>query len=249
MEDFYFVADYTSRFYLDVDNILFSASTSFLKSKKWHDWTGLDPQKTFIDSGGYSFFRRWGEYPFSIAKYIEFIYILKDDNMYPITLCAIRDYPCEPDINRSQISTNKERIQKTVSNAVECFQADGNLPWIPVIQGYTIEEYLSCIQLYEDVGIPLDYIAVGSLCSRKGNLHEIRKILTTIKQRTGAKLHSFGLSLVYLKDPIIFNTLYSSDSAAWNYRVFSHDDKQEAVRTYQTKLSLLSNNHIQETLV
>jgi len=247
MEHFYFVADYTSRYYLNVENILLSAGTSYLKNKKWHNWKGLSPERVFIDSGGYSFFRKWGEYPFSLEKYLEFVDIISD--LYPLELVAIRDYPCEPDINRQHILTNKERIEKTVSNAVECFQSEGNYPWIPVIQGYTIEEYLYCVDLYKDVGIPLDYIAIGSICSRKGNLHTIRRIIRSIYERTKAKIHAFGLSLVYLKDPIIFNLLFSSDSAAWNYFVSKHEEKHQAVIDYKQKLSRLFCTTKQETLI
>ena len=246
MEHFYFVADYTSRYYLDVPNILLSASTSYLQNKKWHNWQGLTPERVFIDSGGYSFFRKWGDYPFSLEKYFEFIDIITE--LYPVELVAIRDYPCEPTINRKDISTNKERIQKTVSNAVECIESKEDYPWIPVIQGYTLDEYLYCINLYEEVGISLAYSAIGSICSRKGNIHTIRRIISEIAQRTKGKIHAFGLSLVYLQDPIIFNTLYSSDSAAWNYYVSNHNEKQQAVYDYQKKLSLLFDDTIQEVL-
>ena len=55
-------------------------------------------------------------------------------------------------------------------------------------------------------------------------------------------------SRYYLKDPIIFNALYSSDSAAWNFRVSKHSDKTQAVQDYQRKLSLLLHNQTQELL-
>ena len=92
MKDFYFVADYTSRFYLDAPNILFSAGTSWMDGK-WHNY-GEFPnlEKTFVDSGGFSFFRKWGAYPFTIQDYLEWVYTLQDK--YPIEHVAILDYPC-----------------------------------------------------------------------------------------------------------------------------------------------------------
>ena len=245
MKHFYFVADYTSRYYLEVPNIMISAGPSWLNGK-WHNWNGLSPERLFIDSGGFSFFKKWGEYPFDLETYLSFIYNLKEQ--YPLELCAVMDYPCEIEANRTKLKTNKDRIEATVRNAVECIDADPNLPWIPVIQGFSLEEYLHCVDLYEQVGIRLDYIAVGSVCARKGNLHSIRRILTKIRDRTKARLHSFGLSLTYLKDSQIHNAVYSSDSAAWNWGISKHEEKKSAVSKYLKMINALSIKGTQLTL-
>jgi hypothetical protein len=245
MKHFYFVADYTARFYLNVPNIMISAGASWLDGK-WHDYKDLHMQRCFVDSGGFSFFRKYGKYPFTLEQYVDWIGYLQDD--YPIYLVSVLDYPCEGTTNRTTLKTNEERIIQTVSNAIECIDYEDSLPWMPVIQGYTLEEYLHCIDLYEQAGIDLGYIAVGSICARKGNSLTIRNLLTKIYERTHAKLHAFGLSLNYLRDPQIANILYSSDSSAWNWGISNHCDKAFAVKKYQSLLSRIVDSGIQETL-
>jgi len=106
-----------------------------------------------------------------------------------------------------------------------------------VIQGFELEEYNQCLDLFEEEGIEWDYYAIGSVCARKGNPYKIRHLITKVKERIGSiKLHSFGLSLVYLRDPQIFSSIHSSDSAAWHYRAISRDQKPKMIDDYIKKL-------------
>lgn len=243
MKHFFIVADWGAYNYLTVPNIMMSAgSIADTKGTKWNlARTRLPegfPDRLILDSGGYSFFSRWGDYPFSIEDYVGLAHLLQDK--YPLYRVATLDYPCEPDIDRSHLMTNEDRIKKTVSNAVECMHTDQNLPWLPVIQGYTTNEFLSCIDLYEEVGITSDYWAIGSICSRKGNPLELRKIITSIKeQHPNGKLHAFGLGIPFLRDPQIFQAIYSSDSAAWNWGISglnTRERKKDAAMNYMFKI-------------
>lgn len=247
MKHFFLVADWGAHHYLDVPNIMLSAGSVWHPKQNWNlSRTRLPKmvERLILDSGGYAFFSRWGEYPFDLEKYLELAYYLRD--LHPLYRVATLDYPCEPDINRSQIMTNEERIQKTVSNAVECFHKDNSIPWLPVIQGYTVEEYLYCIDLYNDYGIGSDYWAIGSICSRKGAPYELRNIITKIKERHQTqKLHAFGLGIPYLSDPQIFNAIYSSDSAAWNWGISGEnmrDRKRLAAVKYQHRIQQMIDN-------
>ena len=222
VEEFFLVADWGSHNYLFVPNVMMSASSiATPDGSKWNlSRTRLPDsvERVIVDSGGFAFFSRWGEYPFSLESYLDLVYYVQDT--HPLFRVATLDYPCEPEIDRSQLMTNEERITKTVSNAVLCVDTDKSLPWLPVIQGYTIQEYLSCIEQYREAGLESDYWAIGSICSRKGSPYEIRNIVTKIKElHPKNKLHAFGLSLPYLADLQVFQSLYSSDSAAWNWGI------------------------------
>lgn len=242
MKEFFLVADWGAYNYLYVPNIMLSAgSIANAKGTEWQlSRTRLHPlvKKVIVDSGGYAFFSRWGDYPFSLNEYLDLVYYIKDK--YPLFRVATLDYPCEPSINRRQLMFNDERIKKTVSNAVKCIEADCNLPWLPVIQGYARDEYLSCIDLYRDAGITCDYWAIGSICSRKGNPLELRNIITSIKdQHQNNKLHAFGLGIPFLQDPQIFHAIYSSDSSAWNWGISgpnTRDLKKEAALNYMAQI-------------
>ena len=236
MEEFFLVADWGAHNYLSVPNVMMSAgSIATPEGTKWNLSRTRLPEtveRVILDSGGFSFFSRWGDYPFTLEQYLDLVYYIKD--IHPLFRVVTLDYPCEPEIDRSQLMTNEERINKTVSNTVRCFDSDNTLPWLPVIQGYTIQEYLSCIDKYKDAGVMSDYWAIGSICSRKGSPYQIRNILATIKKHhESKKIHSFGLSLKYLADPQVFHSIYSSDSSAWNWGISGGD-----VRTKKRKAAL-----------
>ena len=251
MEDFYFVADWGAKHYLKVPNVMISAGSVWQpKTNKFSLSRTHIPdtvEQVFLDSGGYSFFSYYPDYPFTIEEYINLANIIKDQS--GITRVVTLDYPCEPDINRSRVSTNEERIQKTVSNAVECIQYDETIPWLPVIQGYTIDEYLYCVDLYKDAGITSDYWAIGSICSRKGFPYKIRRIITTLSEALQSKIHAFGISLKYLYDPQIFNNIYSSDSAAWVWGATKMEQKPQMILDYLEKLDYIFSLHSGQSIL
>jgi len=87
---------------------------------------------------------------------------------------------------------------------------------LPVIQGFTIQEYLYCIERYEKNGLIAPYMGVGSVC-RRGSTSEIAKILSIIKgELPNVKLHGFGVKKSVL-DLIPNNLLHSIDTAAYMY--------------------------------
>jgi len=251
MEHFYFVADWGAKHYLTVPNVMISAgSTWHPKSNKFSlSRTNLPPDTTkrvFLDSGGFSLMSRYPDYPFSLEEYIDLAYHIK--KKYPLTEIATLDYPCEAEIDRTQLHTNQERMEKTVERAVECIDYDGSLPWVPVIQGYTLGEYYECIDMFDAAGIDEDYYAIGSVCSRKGHPLKIRRLITKVKKRMGDdRLHAFGLSLIYLKDSQIFHAIHSSDSAAWNYRAVTMKQKPKMITDYLKKINNIQSAYEGQT--
>lgn len=91
---------------------------------------------------------------------------------------------------------------------------------MPVIQGYEVEEYLECIQMYEDAGFlpPGTYVGIGSVCKRNSNAHTVEGLLEAIQQRRpDLRMHGFGLKVTALKSPTVRRALASSDSMAWSF--------------------------------
>ena len=78
---------------------------------------------------------------------------------------------CEPHVVKKTGLTVEKHMRNTVENFLELRSNDriGKLV-IPVIQGYEIEEYLQCIDMYERMGICLEkekIVGVGSVCRRQ----------------------------------------------------------------------------------
>lgn len=252
MEQFYFVADWGARHYLHVPNVMLSGGSIWTpKGKKFSLSRTVLPdtvERIILDSGCFSFFSRYAEYPFELQTFLDLAYHVREQS--PLYRVVTLDYPCEPEINRKQHSTNEERIARTVERAIECIDADSSLSWLPVIQGYSIQEYLACIDLYREQGVESEFWAIGSICSRKGQPYKVREIICRIKEALGdVRLHAFGLSLLYLQDPQIFGALFSSDSAAWNWGAYTMAVKPEMIRRYQAKVDrILSGASHQTTL-
>jgi hypothetical protein len=169
--------------------------------------------ETWLDFGGFTLLNKYPDYPFSPMAALNLVTWLKPDYF------ASLDYPCEPDISRSlaRLMTNQERIEKTVTNAVEMAQGLDMLHpaksvMVPVIQGYTLQEYEYCLGLYAQAGLLREYMAVGSVC-RRWKVAELRQIIPAIWQaardRGVERLHWFGLKVLPELQPYI----YSMDTA------------------------------------
>jgi len=242
MKHFYYAADWGFGKYAFIDNVLVSAGSMYAKKLSLN--RGMIPESTkrlFLDSGGYSFFTRWGKYPFSIEEYVIFAQSIQDE--YPLTEVAIMDFPCEPNTNRSILKSNKERIDNTVQNALSCIDYDPNLPWVPVIQGYTLNEYLYCLDLYKDAKMYHDDFhlwAIGTLCARK-KLDGIRSMVVNITDKINAPVHTFGMNYRFLKDPQIFFSIYSSDSGAWSYNGRAHEKLGDLIKYDKKIMNLIES--------
>lgn len=193
-------------------NVMYSASGFWdgatWRRKRYIRGSGM----RWLDSGGFTLLNRYGDYPFSIVALMNLVAFLKP-HYY-----ASADYPCEPDISRQLgLMTNIERIHATVANAVKMSewesQVSGRL--VPVIQGYTLDEYRQCIELHHRAGTAREYMAVGSMCRRISNaeLHRLIPEIAKHAQQAGIRrLHFFGLKLSRsLRDLSEF--IWSRDSA------------------------------------
>ncbi len=90
---------------------------------------------------------------------------------------------------------------------------------MPVLQGYTPDEYVSCLELYEVEGLMPHgaYVGVGSVCKRNVNPETVVEVLGAIKsRRPDLRLHGFGIKITALRDPGVRALLESADSMAWS---------------------------------
>lgn len=198
-------------------NIMYSAAGFWdNRQKTWrvrNHWLPRAGLK-WLDCGGFTLLNRYSEYPFSIGNYMNFVARMKP-HWY-----ATMDYPCEPEISRAVgLETNEERIIATVANAEKMLAMEemifGSVA-VPVIQGYTLDEYLYCIDLHNEAGTIRPYMAVGSMCRRLTN-KQIKKLIPAIYDRANSygctELHYFGLKLSPGLIPVS-EYIWSRDSAA-----------------------------------
>jgi len=123
---------------------------------------------------------------------------------------------CEPWILEKTGSTVERNQLLTAQSYLDMRQAGPEIPWLPEIQGWVIEDYHECIDLYESMGVDLTSlpaVGVGTICRREGTA-EAQEIISSVADR-GIKVHAFGAKT----DGIQRNhaNITSADSFAWSY--------------------------------
>lgn len=167
-----------------------------------------------LDSGAYgelSRHGRWTVSPYAYAAAARRYY----DEVGRMDMCAIQDWMCEDEVLAKTGLTIYDHQIKTVASYLNLLSLDEELPWFPIIQGRTLDDYLRCIDLYDQVGIDLTLekvVGIGSVC-RLQKTDEAARIIETI-WAMGIRLHGFGFKITGLRKAA--HLLYSSDSLAWS---------------------------------
>ena len=110
----------------------------------------------------------------------------------------------------------QEHQRRTVASFLELRELAPEVPWLPVLQGWTLEDYLDCARLYVEAGVDLQAhsrVGVGTMCRRQAT-NEAVDILRALSM-TGLRLHGFGFKSRGLLEAAPF--LASADSLAWSY--------------------------------
>jgi hypothetical protein len=90
------------------------------------------------------------------------------------------------------------------------------LPVIPVLQGQTVEDYITCVTRYADSGVDLTrvpLVGLGSVCRRQAS-DQITQVVRELAAG-GLRLHGFGVKTGGLAR--YAGQLVSADSLAWSY--------------------------------
>lgn len=168
-----------------------------------------------LDSGAYQHLTEHGQWktsPYAYAKAARRYY----DEIGKMDMCAIQDWMTEDEVMRKTGLTVYDHQIKTIASYLNLLTLDEDLPWFPVIQGRTMDDFLRHIDLYDQAGIDLTLetvVGIGSVC-RLQRTRQAARIIERIWQM-GIRLHGFGLKITGLRN--VADLLYSSDSMAWSY--------------------------------
>lgn len=166
-----------------------------------------------LDSGGFTelgMYGRWvttgGEYVAAVRRY--------RDEIGNLEWAAPQDWMCEP-MMLAKTGLDVDTHQRyTVNSVIQLRSLAPDLPFIPVLQGWTLEDYLRCVELYRTRGIELrdePVVGIGSVCRRQAE-DEIEEIVGTLAGM-GLRLHGFGVKTRGFR---YARFLVSSDSMAWS---------------------------------
>ncbi len=168
-----------------------------------------------IDSGGFSELSLYGwwrtseqAYGAAIERYVECL--------GTVQWAAPQDWMCEPQIiARTGLSVHVHQI-RTVENYLHLRSDWPQLPFIPVLQGWTINDYWDCVAMYEAAGVrlaDLPVVGVGSVCRRQDTV--FAETLFRELSQAGFSCHGFGVKTTGLT--CYSRYLTSTDSLAWSF--------------------------------
>jgi hypothetical protein len=178
-----------------------------------------------LDSGGFTELQMYGRWTLNADQYAQEVgrYIA----LYGKRLkwVAPQDWMCEPLVlsggpaPRGQKFagthlTVEEHQRRTVTNFILLRHLLGDVV-IPVLQGWKLQDYWRCQQMYADAKVDLfayPTVGVGTICRRQGT-NEAVQIMSTLAV-DGLRLHGFGFKKQGLEKCHQF--MASADSTAWS---------------------------------
>ncbi|WP_433513719.1 DUF7221 family queuine tRNA-ribosyltransferase-like protein [Nonomuraea sp. CA-143628] len=173
-----------------------------------------------IDSGAFTELSLFHQFVTSPEEYVAAL--ARYDGVIELDWAAPQDWMVEPWMLAKTGLTVAEHQRRTVANFLRLTElwpeySDADCPVVPVIQGWTVDDYLACVALYEEHGVRLaeDYelVGVGSVCRRQASA-EIGDIFRTLAQ-LDIPLHGFGVKLAGIRR--YGRYLVTADSMAWSY--------------------------------
>lgn len=167
-----------------------------------------------LDSGGFTELSMFGEWRTSAADYVAATRRYRDE-IGNLDWAAPQDWMCEPIMLAKTGLSVADHQARTVASVLELRDLAPDLPFVPVLQGWELADYLRCVDLYTDAGIDLTdeaTVGIGSVCRRQSE-YEIEKITATLAAQ-GIALHGFGVKTLGLR---YARHLRSADSLAWSY--------------------------------
>jgi hypothetical protein len=201
------------------------ASACISIKRLWRRIKKIICRDVLIDSGAFSELFIHGRYRHGVGEYAAELYRLYVNGIVMITAAVAQDYMCEPFILAKTGLTVAEHQRLTIERydalvAELEWLFDGPIPFhvMPVLQGFTPQEYIEHIRMYGDRLKPGMWVGVGSVCKRQGDPRAIMAVLAAIhSERPDLSIHGFGVKTTALLHASVRSLLSTADSMAWSF--------------------------------
>lgn len=168
-----------------------------------------------LDSGGFTEIAMHGRWILTAKDYVALVRrFIAEVGM--LDWAAIQDWMCEEKMLKRTGLSIREHQRRSVDSFLRLRDLAPEVPWTPVLQGFTVADYQRCVDLYDRAGVDLkkeQVVGVGSVCRRQGT-QEIATLFHELA-RAGLRLHGFGVKIRGLEAVIL--DLRSADSMAWSF--------------------------------
>lgn len=209
LQTFYLGTHETS--WLDAPGVPLFVSTHALERRPRRS---LSRRQWALDSGAFTELARFGRWRTSAHEYAELVVRLTAATGPP-DFYAPQDWPCELNVRRATGLTVAQHQWRTLINYLDLLEIAPSLPWLPVVQGVSVGDYLRHVDLYAAHGIDLatlPLVGVGSVCRRQSTPAIVRTLSEL--HACGLRLHGFGVKAKGLA--VASPYLRSADSVAWS---------------------------------
>lgn len=169
-----------------------------------------------LDSGGFTELSMYGKWKTSPGKYAAEVKWWWD-TIPGMQWAAVQDWMCEPFILKKTGKTVFDHQRYTIDSYLRLKELQPSVHWVPVIQGYSIGEYLDHIVQYEEHDIDLTklpVVGIGSVCRRQSTDVDYAELIIREVANVGIRLHAFGFKTTGLAK--CSHLLASADSMAWS---------------------------------
>lgn len=162
-----------------------------------------------LDSGGFTEIDKFGRWVTGVEEYVAAVQRYERE-IGNLLWASPMDWMCEEKQLEKTGMTVEDHQRLTVANYLEL---RGRGPFIPVLQGWSVDDYLRCVAMYADAGVDLQQeplVGLGSVCKRQDEA-EIGRIVMALR---GLRIHGFGVKKQGLER--YGHLLCSSDSMSWS---------------------------------
>jgi hypothetical protein len=170
-----------------------------------------------IDSGGFTELSQHGKWMTSPQQYSDELLRWADWRGQP-DWAAPQDWMCEPEMLERTGLTIEQHQHASVCSVLQLREAlQGQVNVIPVLQGWDVDDYVHCVELYSAYGLDLQaepIVGVGTVCRRQDT--SIGNLIMRTLAGGGLRLHGFGYKTEGLL--AVAEHLVSADSMAWSYQ-------------------------------
>ena len=135
-----------------------------------------------------------------------------------LVAAVCQDWMCEPFVLERTGLTVAEHQRRTLENYRALTPLLAPTYCMPVVQGYTAQEYCTHLDAYGALLAPQAWVGLGSVCKRNATAPALEAILRAVhRERPDLRWHGFGLKRTALQSAVVDELLTSCDSMAWSY--------------------------------
>lgn len=167
-----------------------------------------------LDSGGFTELSRHGGWMTSPETYAAEVRRYQTE-IGNLAWASQMDWMCEPSMLAKTGKSIRQHQELTIANFLQLQALAPEVPWAPVLQGWTTLDYRRHLNMWAAAGVDLKaypVVGIGSVCRRQEMLRVAMLIQDLAEE--GLRVHAFGFKTLGL--PSVIGSVVSSDSMAWS---------------------------------